>query len=86
MRPLGIGVASVMVAVLIVGSDSLQRSVGLPASAGFVFQAIVVLCVLLVDARRGLAASSRGLDWIRRPAQGPDAGPALQPRHPGASS
>jgi hypothetical protein len=25
--------------------------VGLPASAGFVFQAIVVLCVLLVEAR-----------------------------------
>ena len=52
MRPLGVGVASVLVAVLMVGSDSLQRSVGLPASAGFVFQAIVVLCVLFVDARR----------------------------------
>jgi hypothetical protein len=34
-----------------VGADSLQRSVKLPASAGFVFQAIVVLCVLLVEAR-----------------------------------
>lgn len=53
MQPLGVGVASVLVAVLMVGSDSLQRSVGLPASAGFVFQAIVVLCVLFVDARRG---------------------------------
>ena len=52
MRPLGVAVASVLVAVLMVGSDSLQRSVGLPASAGFVFQAIVVLCVLLVEARR----------------------------------
>jgi simple sugar transport system permease protein len=52
MRPLGVGAASVLVAVLMVGSDSLQRSVGLPASAGFVFQAIVVLCVLFVDARR----------------------------------
>ena len=52
MRPLGVGVASALVAVLMVGSDSLQRSVGLPASAGFVFQAIVVLCVLFVDARR----------------------------------
>jgi simple sugar transport system permease protein len=52
MQPLGVAVASVLVAVLMVGSDSLQRSVGLPASAGFVFQAIVVLCVLLVDARR----------------------------------
>lgn len=50
-HPLGVTVASVLVAILMVGSDSLQRSVGLPASAGFVFQAIVVLCVLLVDAR-----------------------------------
>ena len=56
MQPLGVGVASFLVAVLMVGSDSLQRSVGLPASAGFVFQAIVVLCVLFVDARR----ASRG--------------------------
>jgi ABC-type uncharacterized transport system permease subunit len=56
MNPLGVGVASVLVAIMMVGSDSLQRSVGLPASAGFVFQAIVVLCVLLVEAhtaRRG---------------------------------
>lgn len=52
MRPAGVALASVLVAVLMVGSDSLQRSVGLPASAGFVFQAIVVLCVLFVDARR----------------------------------
>ena len=50
-HPVGVGAASVLVAVLMVGSDSLQRSVGLPASAGFVFQAIVVLCVLLVEAR-----------------------------------
>lgn len=50
-RPLGVGVAAAAVAVLMVGADSLQRSVKLPASAGFVFQAIVVLCVLLVEAR-----------------------------------
>lgn len=50
-HPVGVGVASALVAVLMVGADSLQRSVGLPASAGFVFQAIVVLCVLFVDAR-----------------------------------
>lgn len=55
MRPLGVALASVLVAVLMVGSDSLQRSVGLPASAGFVFQAIVVLCVLFVEARRARA-------------------------------
>jgi simple sugar transport system permease protein len=51
MRPLGVGVASALVAILMVGADSLQRSVKLPASAGAVFQAIVVLCVLLVEAR-----------------------------------
>lgn len=50
-RPLGVGIASAAVAILMVGADSLQRSVKLPASAGFVFQAIVVLCVLLIEAR-----------------------------------
>jgi simple sugar transport system permease protein len=50
-RPLGVAIASALVAILTVGADSLQRSVRLPASAGFVFQAIVVLCVLLVEAR-----------------------------------
>jgi simple sugar transport system permease protein len=50
--PLGVAVAAALVAVLMVGADSLQRSVRLPASAGFVFQAIVVLCVLLVETRR----------------------------------
>jgi simple sugar transport system permease protein len=52
-RPLGILVASFAMAVLLVGSDSLQRSVGLPASAALVFQALIVLSVLAVDARRG---------------------------------
>jgi simple sugar transport system permease protein len=55
-HPVGVAVASVLVAILMVGADSLQRSVKLPASAGFVFQAIVVLSVLLVDAR----AAARG--------------------------
>jgi ABC-type uncharacterized transport system permease subunit len=59
MRPLGVAVAAVLVAVLMVGADSLQRSVGLPASAGFVFQAIVVLCVLFVDAHRGRGMAPR---------------------------
>jgi simple sugar transport system permease protein len=42
-----------MFSVLIVGADSLQRSVGLPASAVFVFQAVVVLAVLLFETPRG---------------------------------
>jgi simple sugar transport system permease protein len=50
-RVSGVAVAAILVSILMVGSDSLQRSIGLPASAGFVFQAIVVLCVLLVEAR-----------------------------------
>jgi ABC-type uncharacterized transport system permease subunit len=51
MHPAGVATAAVLVAILMVGADSLQRSVRLPASAGFVFQAIVVLCVLFVEAR-----------------------------------
>lgn len=49
--PWGILVASFAVAALLVGSDSLQRSVGLPASAALVFQAVVVLTVLALEAR-----------------------------------
>jgi len=51
-RPFGILIAAFAMAVLLVGSDSLQRSVGLPASAALVFQALIVLSVLFVDARR----------------------------------
>lgn len=50
--PWGILVASFAVAVLLVGSDSLQRSVGLPASAALVFQAVVVLTVLALESGR----------------------------------
>jgi simple sugar transport system permease protein len=49
--PWGILVAAFAVAVLLVGSDSLQRSVGLPASAALVVQAVVVLTVLALQAR-----------------------------------
>jgi simple sugar transport system permease protein len=48
--PLGIALVSFGMAVLLVGSDSLQRSVGLPASAALVCQAIVVLTVLMLNA------------------------------------
>ena len=51
-RPGGIVVAAVAMATLLVGSDSLQRSVGVPASAALMFQAVIVLCVLLVESRR----------------------------------
>jgi simple sugar transport system permease protein len=47
----GVLVASFAMAVLLVGSDSLQRSVGLPASAALVFQSLIVLCVLWIEAR-----------------------------------
>ncbi|MBI2207096.1 MAG: ABC transporter permease [Candidatus Rokubacteria bacterium] len=55
-RPLGILAASFAMAILLVGSDSLQRSVGLPASAALVFQALIVLSVLFVDAKRSVRA------------------------------
>ena len=56
-RPAGILVVSFAMAVLLVGSDSLQRSIGLPASAALVFQALIVLSVLFVDARRAVRPS-----------------------------
>jgi len=51
-RPVGAAVAAFFFAVLLVGSDSLQRSVGLPGSAVFVFQAVIVLTVLVAEALR----------------------------------
>lgn len=58
-HPLGSAVAAFFFAVLLVGSDSLQRSVGLPASAVFVFQAIIVLTVLFAEALRAQLARRR---------------------------
>lgn len=55
-NPLGVTVAAAVFAVLLSGSDSLQRSIGLPGAAVFVFQAIIVLTVLFVEARRKLSA------------------------------
>lgn len=52
----GLIAAALAFAVLLVGSDSLQRSIAFPASAVYVFQAVVVLCVLLA----GGAARERG--------------------------
>ena len=44
---LGIAVTAFLFAILMVGSDSLQRSIGLPSSAVMVFQAIFYLCILI---------------------------------------
>lgn len=54
-HPLGVTLTAAVFAVLVVGSDSLQRSIGLPGSAVFVFQAIIVLTVLYVEARRQIS-------------------------------
>ena len=54
-NPFGVTIAAAVFAVLLAGSDSLQRSIGLPGAAVFVFQAIIVMTVLLVEARRNLA-------------------------------
>jgi simple sugar transport system permease protein len=51
-NPFGILLASALFAVLFVGSDSLQRSVGLPASAVLVFQAVMFLSILAFRAIR----------------------------------
>jgi general nucleoside transport system permease protein len=54
-RPAGVLVTALGMATLLVGSDSLQRSVNLPASAALVFQALIVLSVLFADSRRPAA-------------------------------
>jgi simple sugar transport system permease protein len=54
-RPPAVLVAALGMATLLVGSDSLQRSVNLPASAALVFQALIVLSVLFAEARRPAA-------------------------------
>lgn len=45
-NPIGIVIASLFFAVLLVGSDSLQRSIGLPASAVIAFQGVIFLFIL----------------------------------------
>ncbi len=47
---LGVIVVSLGFAMLLVGSDTLQRSIAFPSSAVYVFQAVTVLCVLLAEA------------------------------------
>jgi general nucleoside transport system permease protein len=49
-KPIGILLMSFFFAVLLVGSDSLQRSVGLPASAVLVFQAVMFLSIIVARA------------------------------------
>jgi ABC-type uncharacterized transport system permease subunit len=51
-HPLGAVAVSFGFAALVVGTDSLQRSVGLPASAVFVVQAAVLLVLLAVEGLR----------------------------------
>ena len=53
-HPLGVIIAAGFFTVLLLGSDSLQRSMGLPASAVFVFQAVIVLVILYVEAHKNL--------------------------------
>jgi simple sugar transport system permease protein len=54
----GVFAASIGISILLVGSDSLQRSIGLPASAALVFFAVIVLTVLLLESRRRRASSA----------------------------
>lgn len=49
-QPFGVVVAGLAFAILLVGSDSLQRSVRLPQSAVLVFEAIILLSMLFAEA------------------------------------
>ena len=71
-NPIGLVVAAFAFAILLVGSDSLQRSVNLPASAALVAQAAVLLAVILAESFRGGGLVTRLAGW-RRPAPGPEA-------------
>ncbi len=53
-------------AVLIVGADSLQRSVGLPPSAVLLFQAVVVVSILAFETARGRRLVARLVQATRR--------------------
>ena len=46
-KPFGVVITAFLFAVLMVGSDSLQRSINLPSSAVMVFQAVVYLSILV---------------------------------------
>ncbi|HKJ57509.1 MAG TPA: ABC transporter permease [Nitriliruptoraceae bacterium] len=71
-------------AVLIVGADSLQRSVNLPASAVLVFQAVVVVTILAFETPRGRRWVSRLLPGSGRSAtDGSPGGPSAAGRGPG---
>ncbi|MGI9148832.1 MAG: ABC transporter permease [Chloroflexota bacterium] len=70
-QPFGVVVAGLAFAVLLVGSDSLQRSVRLPQSGVLVFEAIILLSMLFAEAvgrERPGGASSRLREVLRLPA------------------
>lgn len=69
-HPAGAVVAALLVAALLVGSDSLQRSIGLPASAVFIVQAVVLLVVLLGEGLRGRAGRRAARAPLGAPATG----------------
>jgi ABC-type uncharacterized transport system permease subunit len=50
MNPVGVSVAAVFFAALIIGSESMHVVYGLPVSLADAIQAIIVLSVLAVDA------------------------------------
>lgn len=63
-HPIGAMAAAFFFASLLVGSDSLQRSIGLPASAVFVVQAVILLVLLAAEGVRAAAgrrAASRAV-------------------------
>ncbi|MGQ0572347.1 MAG: ABC transporter permease [Armatimonadota bacterium] len=71
-HPIGAMLAALLFASLLVGSDSLQRSIGLPASAVFVFQAVVLLVLLLAEGwRASVERRSAARTALPAPAGGP---------------
>ena len=75
-HPLGAMLAALLFAVLLVGSDSLQRSIGLPASAVFVFQAVILLVLLVVEGWRDAAERRMARAAAAHGSAVPQGGPA----------
>lgn len=65
-HPVGVVIAGFAFAVLLVGSDSLQRSVRLPQSTVLVFQAVILLAFLFVGAWRSAGLSTAAGAMKRR--------------------
>ena len=73
LHPLGIVLAGVLFGALEAGAGAMQREAGVPAVAGYVVEAVVILAVLLAEAARrhgGMALAALGSSSASRARSG----------------